>query len=68
MLYFTMQAQDDDRNGFMDSARTKAKASLGLNITAVVIMVLIWILIVTSFVLNFVVGIAGAGVAAASQQ
>ena len=67
MLYFTMQAQDDDRNGFMDSARTKAKASLGLNITAVVIMVLIWILIVTSFVLNFVVGIAGAGVAAASQ-
>ena len=63
-----MQAQDDDRNGFMDSARTKAKASLGLNITAVVIMVLIWILIVTSFVLNFVVGIAGAGVAAASQQ
>ena len=63
-----MQAQDDDKNGFMETAKTKAKAALGLNIAAVVIMVLIWILIVTSFVLNFVVGIAGAGVAAASQQ
>ena len=62
-----MQAQDDDKNGFMETAKTKAKAALGLNIAAVVIMVLIWILIVTSFVLNFVVGIAGASVAASQQ-
>ena len=39
-----MQAQDDDRKGFLDSARTKANISLGLNITAVVVIVLSWLL------------------------
>ena len=38
-----MQAQDDDRNGFLESARSKASVSLGLNIAAVVVIVLIWI-------------------------
>ena len=41
---YTVQAQDDDRNGFPESARSKASVSLGLNIAAVVVIVLIWIL------------------------
>ena len=68
MSYLVIQAQDDDRNGFMDSAQTKAKAALGLNIAAVVVVVLIWITIVTGLVLNFVVFAAAEASVAASQQ
>ena len=58
-LGFAMQAQDDDRNGFIDAARTKAKASLGLNIAAVVVIVLTWILMTGGLTLNFLlVGVA----------
>ena len=45
-----MQAQDDDRRGFLDSAQTKANISLGLNITAVVVIVLSWLLYITGVV------------------
>ena len=46
-----MQAQDDDRRGFLDSAQTKANISLGLNITAVVVIVLSWLLYITGVVI-----------------
>ena len=47
---YTMQAQDDDRNGFPESAKSKASVSLGLNIAAVVVTVLIWILIIIGII------------------
>ena len=55
-----MQAQDDDRNGFLDSARSRAKISLGLNITAVVLVVLTWLLIIIGFIVGFVLDVAAA--------
>ena len=42
----TMQAQDDDRNGYLESAKSKASVSLGLNIAAAVVVGLSWLLIV----------------------
>ena len=36
------QARDDDRNGDLAAARTKGKISLGLNLTALVVVVLSW--------------------------
>ena len=70
MLHFIMQAQDDDRNGFMEAAKTKAKAALGLNIAAVVVVVLTWIVIVTFLIVYFVVivGTVAAEANVASQQ
>ena len=41
-----MQAQDDDRNGYLESAKSKASVSLGLNIAAAVVVGLSWLLIV----------------------
>ena len=63
-----MQARDDDRNGFMEAAKTKAKASLGLNIAAVVVVVLTWILIVTGLIFYFVLIVGAAEANIASQQ
>ena len=55
-----MQAQEDDKNGFLDSARARAKISLGLNITAVVLVVLTWLLIIIGFIVGFVLDVAAA--------
>ena len=49
-----MQARDDDRNGFLESAKSKASVSLGLNIAAVVVIVLIWILIIIGIIVRVV--------------
>ena len=53
-----MQAQEDDKNGFLDSARARAKISLGLNITAVVLVVLTWLLIIIGFIVGFILNVA----------
>ena len=46
IVMVTMQAQEDDRNGFLESAQTKASISLGLNTVAAVLIMLGWILFI----------------------
>ena len=55
---YTIQARDDDRNGFPESAKSKASVSLGLNIAAVVVIVLIWILIIVVTIVRVTAGAA----------
>ena len=55
-----MQAQDDDRRGFLESMQTKANVSLGLNITAVVVIVLSWLLFITGSIIMVVLDINAA--------
>ena len=55
-----MQAQYDDRRGFLKSTQTKANISLRLNITAVVVIVLSWLLFVTGSIIMVVLDINAA--------
>ena len=55
-----MQAQYDDRRGFLESMQTKANVSLGLNITAVVVIVLSWLLFITGSIIMVILDINAA--------
>ena len=49
---YTMQARDDDRNGFMELAQTKGNVSLVLNITAAVVVAMSWIAFITVIIVQ----------------
>ena len=42
-VWLLPQAQDDDRHGDHTAANSKANVSLGLNITALLVLILSWI-------------------------
>ena len=55
-----MQAQYDDSRVFLASTRIKANVSLGLDITAVVVIVLSWLLFITGSIIMVILDINAA--------